>query len=100
MRVNWGPVRIVVGLRWPCWKLLACFLENVPDARETVILTLVGPEDKTTMERAKALGLEGIVVSAGQTNYEESLRYIQSASCLFACRSRYPRGDLSSFKVG
>jgi glycosyltransferase involved in cell wall biosynthesis len=68
------------------------FLGDVPDARERVILTLVGPEDKSTMKRVRALGLEGIVVSVGQTNYQESLRYIHSANVCLLVEADIPEG--------
>jgi hypothetical protein len=61
-------------------EALRMFLEDFPEARGNVLFTLVGPEDKSTTERIRELGLPGIVVSVGRTDYEESLRHVQSAS--------------------
>ena len=59
---------------------LRMFLEDFPEVRGKVVLTLVGPEDESTTERIRELGLQRVVVSVGRTDYEESLKHVQSAS--------------------
>ena len=62
---------------------LRLFLNECEVARNLTKVTLVGPEDPGTQAHIRQLGLEGTVVSVGLTDYEESLKYIQSATaCL------------------
>ena len=62
---------------------LSSFLNDCVEARNQVRLTLVGAEDPATQARVRQLGLEGIVESVGLINYQDSLKYIQSATaCL------------------
>jgi glycosyltransferase involved in cell wall biosynthesis len=62
---------------------LRSFLDNCIEAKDHTRLTLVGPEDATTQDHIRRLGLEGTVLSVGRTDYERSLQYIQSAiACL------------------
>ena len=59
---------------------LARFLEQRPEARGLTRLTFVGFEDPETCSLIIELGLQGTVACTGQTSYEESLRWIASAS--------------------
>ena len=62
---------------------LRLFLNEFEVARNLTKVTLVGPEDPETQAHIRRLGLEGTVESVGLTDYEESLKYIQSATaCL------------------
>jgi glycosyltransferase involved in cell wall biosynthesis len=62
---------------------LSLFLNDCGEARNQVRLTLVGAEDQATQARIRQLGLEATVESVGLIDYEDSLKYIQSATaCL------------------
>ena len=62
---------------------LRLFLNECEVARNLTKVTLVGPEDPGTQAHIRQLGLERTVQSVGLTDYEESLKYIQSATaCL------------------
>ncbi len=61
---------------------LQLFLNECEDAKDLTRLTLVGPEDLATQAHIRRLGLEGTVVSVGRTDYEKSLKYIQSATAV------------------
>ena len=59
---------------------LARFLQERPEARKLTRLTFVGQEDPGTRSLITELGLEESAACTGQTSYEESLRWIASAS--------------------
>ena len=62
---------------------LSLFLNGCVEARNQLRLTLVGAEDPVTQARVHQLGLEGIVEPVGLIDYQDSLKYIQSATaCL------------------
>lgn len=71
---------------------LRLFLNECGEARNFTRLTLVGPEDRATQAHTHRLGLEATVVCVGRTDYEESLRYIQSASACLLVEAEMPEG--------
>jgi glycosyltransferase involved in cell wall biosynthesis len=73
-------------------KGLRLFLNDCIEAKDHTRLTLVGPEDETTQEHIRHLGLEGTVVSVGPTDYEASLTYIQSASACLLVEAEMAEG--------
>src|SRR5260370_2166459 len=71
---------------------LRLFLNDYIEARDHTRLTLVGPEDQATQQRIRHLGLEGTVVSVGRTDYEASLKYIQSATACLLVEAEMAEG--------
>jgi glycosyltransferase involved in cell wall biosynthesis len=71
---------------------LRLFLNECVDARDHTRLTLVGPEDEATQGHVRRLGLEGTVVSVGRTDYEVSLKYIQSATACLLVEAEMSEG--------
>ena len=59
---------------------LSEFLKTNPDARQETEMTLVGLSDSETDAQISKLGLQSVVTTVGSVSYEESLRYIESAS--------------------
>lgn len=59
---------------------VAKFLRSHPEARKMTRLTLVGPEDKEIQSITAQLELNDVVRSVGWVSYEQSLKYIDSAS--------------------
>jgi glycosyltransferase involved in cell wall biosynthesis len=59
---------------------LAQFLRACPFARSVTRMVLVGRQHLVTADSAKRLGLDDVVECVGRVPYEESLRYIASAS--------------------
>jgi glycosyltransferase involved in cell wall biosynthesis len=64
----------------PFLAALKSFLDETPNARSSIRLTLVGPEDRGTTKLIFDLGLHNVVASTGQVSYEQSLQHIASAS--------------------
>jgi hypothetical protein len=75
---------LLVGLR--------DFLKQNPSARPITKLTLVGPEDPTTQSLVESLDLKSNVESIGQVSYEQSLRYIDSASVCVLVEAGFEEG--------
>jgi glycosyltransferase involved in cell wall biosynthesis len=71
---------------------LQLFLNECEDARHFTSLTLVGPEDLATQAHVRRLGLDGTVVSVGRIDYEDSLKYIESASVCVLVEADMPEG--------
>ena len=71
---------------------LQLFLNECEDARHLTSLTLVGPEDLATQAHVRRLGLDGTVVSVGRIDYEDSLKYIESASVCVLVEADMPEG--------
>jgi glycosyltransferase involved in cell wall biosynthesis len=56
------------------------FLDSLPARDSATVLVLVGPKDEETCRLASEFGIDQHVVYAGAVSYEESLKYIASAS--------------------
>lgn len=68
------------------------FLDCTPNAKGIIKLSLVGPEDTVTQTHVYDLGLQDVVKSVGQTNYVESLRFIQCADVCVLVEADMPEG--------
>jgi glycosyltransferase involved in cell wall biosynthesis len=66
--------------------------KKFPDARKSVRLLFVGPEDKDTYAAAEELGIRSVVESTGRVSYERSLEYIQSATVCALVEGRFSEG--------
>jgi len=78
---------------------LHLFLNECEDARHLTRLTLVGPEDLATQAHVRRLGLDETVVSVGRTDYEDSLKYIESASVCVLVEAEMPEGIFLPSKI-
>ena len=68
------------------------FLREYPEARSVTKLILVGSKDESTESLIKTLGLGDYVISTGRVSYEESLKYISSATICALIEGRYLEG--------
>ncbi|HZU10238.1 MAG TPA: hypothetical protein VFA02_10075 [Pseudacidobacterium sp.] len=71
---------------------IAAFVQKRQPEHTEFLLTLVGPEDPETAGLVRALGLEKFVRSIGPVSYEESLRWIASASVCVLVEARMDEG--------
>ena len=78
---------------------LQLFLSDCEDARDLTRLSLVGPEDAATQALIRQLGLEGTVATVGRTDYEESLKYIQSATACLLVEAEMAEGIFLPSKI-
>jgi hypothetical protein len=78
---------------------LRLFLDKSKEARDSTRLTLVGPEDQATQAHIRRLGLEGKVISVGRMDYEESLKYIQSATICLLVEAEMAEGIFLPSKI-
>jgi glycosyltransferase involved in cell wall biosynthesis len=71
---------------------LSEFLKANPGARSITKLSLVGPDDPETTQQVSRLGLQSSVRTIGQVSYEESLRYIASATACILVEAQLDEG--------
>jgi hypothetical protein len=71
---------------------IGLFLERHHEARAKFRMVLVGPEDAETNLVVNAQGLGEIVKSTGRVNYEDSLKYIDSADVCVLVESKVREG--------
>lgn len=79
-----SPMALLTGLRR--------FLDLHIDAQPVTKLTLVGQKDKATELLIEQLGMGANVQSIGRVSYEESLKYIASASACILVEGDFEEG--------
>jgi glycosyltransferase involved in cell wall biosynthesis len=71
---------------------MAAFVQKHQPRPSEFFLTLVGPEDPETANLVRMLGLQEFVHSVGPVSYEESLRWIASATVCVLVEARMEEG--------
>src|SRR5579875_1406856 len=71
---------------------MAAFVQKHQPRPSEFFLTLVGPEDPETANLVRMLGLQEFVHSVGPVSYEESLRWIASATVCVLVEARMDEG--------
>jgi glycosyltransferase involved in cell wall biosynthesis len=68
------------------------FFQAHPEAVSETKLLFIGPKDENVKNLADSLGIGSVVVHVGTVSYEESLRYIDSASVCVLIESQINEG--------
>jgi len=79
-----SPVGLLAGLKR--------FLLSHSDARSMTKLILIGPKDQETESIIKGLGMDSYVTSTGIVSFEDSLKYINSATVCLLLEGKFKEG--------